>query len=139
MKKSFSSHWKASKQPRKQRKYLSNAPLHLMHRFLSTPLSKNLRKQYGKRNIPIKKGDEVLVMQGKFKKKRAKVSSVDRKNRRVTLENTQRTKKDGSKVNVYFRAHALQIQELNLEDKQRIRVLERKQTPEEKKHASHTS
>ncbi len=139
MKKLFSTHWKASKQPRKQRKFLSNAPIHQRHRFLSAPLSKSLRKQYGKRNIPLKKGDEVLVMRGKFKKKRAKISSVDRKKIRVTLENTQRTKKDGSKVNVYFKPHTLQIQELNLEDKKRIRVFERKQKAEEKKHAPHTS
>lgn len=121
MKQTFSTHWIASKQPRKQRKYIANAPLHVKHNFLSANLSKALRQKYGKRNIPIRKGDEVLVMRGAFKKKKAKVTEVDLKNTRVTLEGLQRTKKDGTKVNVYFNPSALQIQELNLEDKRRLK------------------
>jgi len=34
MKKIFSTHWKASKQPRKQRKYRAKAPLHIKRKFL---------------------------------------------------------------------------------------------------------
>ncbi|MBI5804216.1 50S ribosomal protein L24 [Candidatus Pacearchaeota archaeon] len=125
MKQEFSTHWKESKQPRKQRKYKTNAPLHIMHKFLSANLSKSLREKHGKRNIPLRKGDEVLVMRGAFKKKKAKVIGVDIKKSRVTLENIQRKKKDGTKLNVYFSPSSLQIQSLNLEDKKRIFSLER--------------
>jgi ribosomal protein uL24 len=76
--------------------------------------------------FPSGKGDEVLVMRGAFRKKKAKVVSVDLKNSRVALENIQRTKKDGSKVNVFFHPSVLQIQTLNLDDKKRIASLNRK-------------
>jgi large subunit ribosomal protein L24 len=125
MKQEFSSSWLSSIQPRKQHKYIANAPLHTKHKFLSANLSKELRKKYGKRNLPLRKGDDVLVMRGAFKKKKAKVSSVDLKNTRVALEGIQRTKKEGSKVNVYFHPRVLQIQTLNLDDKQRIAALNR--------------
>ena len=76
MKKKFSTSWISSTQPRKQRKYRANAPLHTKHKFLSANLSKSLRQKYGKRSLPLRKGDEVLVMRGSFKKKRAKVVSI---------------------------------------------------------------
>ncbi|MAG38425.1 50S ribosomal protein L24 [Candidatus Pacearchaeota archaeon] len=125
MKKKFSTAWKASKQPRKQRKYKANAPLHTRHKFLSANLSKALREKYGKRSLPLRKGDEVLVMRGSFKKKRAKVVSVSSKDLKVTLENIQRTKKDGTKISVNFSPSVLQIQDLILEDKERIKALNR--------------
>ena len=127
MKQKFSTHWLSSTQPRKQRKYLVNAPLHIRHKFLSANLSKDLRKKYAKRNLPLRKGDEVLIMRGAFKKKKAKLTSVDLKKTRVVLEGIQRTKKDGSKVNVFFHPSVLQIQVLNLDDKQRVAALNRKQ------------
>jgi len=126
MKKEFSQSWVSSKQPRKQRKYIANAPLHKKHKFLSANLSKSLREKYGKRSLPLRKGDEVLVMRGSFKKKKAKVSSVDLKHTRISLENIQRTRKDGTKVNVYFHPSVLQIQSLNLDDKKRLEILQRK-------------
>ncbi len=143
MKSKFSSHWQSSKLPRKQRKYLANAPLHTKHKFLSASLSKELRKQHGKRNIPLRKGDEVLVMRGSFKKKKAKVTAINLKKTKVSLENIQRTKKDGTKVNVWFVPSVLQIQTLSLDDKKRIAVLGkskgRKQKPEGEKNVPNKS
>ena len=129
MKKEFSNLWISSKQPRKQRKYLANAPLHIKHKFLSSQLSKSLREKYDKRSLPLRKGDEVLVMRGSFKKKKAKVSSLDLKRTRATLENIQRSKRDGSKINVYFHSSVLQIQNLNLDDKKRLETLNRSKKP----------
>lgn len=126
MKSKFSTSWLSSTQPRKQRKYRYNAPLHIRHKFLSAHLSKDLRKKYGKRSLPLRKGDDVLVMRGSFKKKRAKISAVDVKRSRVSLENIQRTKKDGTKVNVFFDPSVLEIKALNLDDKERTKSLERK-------------
>lgn len=137
MKKTFSTKWVGSKKPRKQRKYRAEAPLHTRHRFLSSQLSKPLRKKHGKRNVPIRKGDEVLVMRGAFKKKKAKVSSVDLKRTRVVLEGINRSKKDGTKVNVYFHPSALQIQELVSEDKTRFSTTEK--STKEKQNAPNKS
>lgn len=128
MNKEFSNAWQGSKQPRKQRKYVYNAPIHKRHKFLSANLSKELRKKYGKRNLPLKKGDEVLVMRGFFKKKKAKVTTVDMKSSLVTLEGLQRSKRDGSKTNVWFAPSNLQIITLELADKERISSLNRKGT-----------
>jgi len=125
MKSEFSTHWNSSKQPRKQRKYRANAPLHLKRKFLNAHLSKTLKAKYGKRSIPVRKGDEVVIMRGSFKKKMAKITSVDIKKSRVVLENINRSKKDGTKVSVFFHPSSLRLQTLTLDDKRRIASLEK--------------
>ncbi|MEM3091056.1 MAG: 50S ribosomal protein L24 [Candidatus Pacearchaeota archaeon] len=119
MKKKFSTSWKSSKQPRKQRKYLINAPLHIKKKFLSSNLSKELRKKYKKRNLPVRKGDTVKIMRGKFKGKTGKIILVDLKHKKIEVEGIQIKKQDGSKVNLKLEPSNLQIIELNTEDKKR--------------------
>lgn len=122
MKKEFSKHWKSSKKQRKQRKYMANAPLHIKKKFMGVNLSKSLRKDKGIRNIPVKKGDTVKLMRGKFKGKTGKIIKVHLKRSLVAIENIQAKKQDGSKVNTLIRPSNLQIIELNLEDgKRKIR------------------
>ena len=121
MKQQFSIKWKSSRQPRKQRKYRYNAPLHIRHKFMSALLSKQLRQSHGMRNIEVRKGDEVKVMRGKFKKKQGKIADVDIANTRVAIENIQRSKRDGSKVNVWFNPSNLMIISLNTDDKKRLK------------------
>jgi len=133
MKQKFSIKWKASKQPRKQRKYRYNAPLHVHRKMMSVNLSRELRKKYGKRNFPVHKGDNVRIMKGEFKKKVGKIESVDLSNNRVVIEGIYRTKKDGTKVAVYFDVSNLQIKDLNLEDGKRKKALERGASAEKKK------
>jgi len=137
MKKEFSSKWKSSKQTRKQRKYLAKAPLHLRKKIISSQLSTELKKKYNKRNISLRKGDMVLITIGSFKDKKGKISSVDLKKKKVIIEGIQRTKRDGSKVNVVFDASNLKITELNLEDKKRIKKLEDKKINKEPKEHAH--
>ena len=115
----FSRYWKSSKKPKKQRKYLENAPLHIKHKFLSANLAKPLRTKYKLRNIPVRKGDKVKVMVGKFKKQLGKVDRVDLKKTRIYIEGLQAIKRDGTKVNVAIHPSNIQIQELNLDDKER--------------------
>ena len=126
MKKQFSTQWKASSQPRKQKKYLANAPTHIRHKLISVNLSKDLRKKYGKRNFPVRKGDGIVIMRGEFAKKTGKVELVDLKKLRVMIAGIYRTKKDGTKVSVYFDSSNLQIKELNMDDKKRIEAINRK-------------
>lgn len=139
MKQEFSAYWKGSKQPRKQRKFRANAPLHVRHRFLSAQLSKSLKEKYNQRNVPLRKGDEVLVMRGKFAKKQAKVMSVDLKKNKIILENLNTQKKDGTKVSVYFDPSNLQIQTLNLDDKKRMKNKTEKTKTKEKENAPEKS
>jgi len=135
MKKKFSTAWKASKQPRKQRKYVANAPLHIKRKFVSINLSKELRKKHGKRNIHVRKGDIVKIKRGKYRKKQGKVLEVKSKTSKIIVEGIQVKKLDGSKVNVKLQPSNLQIIELNLEDKKRLKSIskEKKVKPEENK------
>jgi len=126
MKKKFSKSWIGSSQTRKQRKYRANAPLHTKRKMMSSTLSKELRKKYEKRSFPIRIGDEIKILVGKFKKKDGKVASVNMIKRKVAIEGIQTKKKDGTKVNVLFDASNLVIEKLNLEDKKRVKSLERK-------------
>jgi len=120
MKQKFSTKWRASKQVRKQRKYIINAPLHIKRKVLSANLSKELRKKYGIRSIEVRKNDEVKVMRGESTGKQGKVMVIKLKKNKVAIEGVQRTKKDGTKVNIWFHASKLQIINLNSDDKYRL-------------------
>ncbi len=123
MRKKFSTMWKSSKQPRNQRKYLANAPLHIIMKMMGVNLSKELRKKYQKRSCPLRKKDTVKIMRGKFKGKQGKIIKVILKTQKVEVEGIQIKKQDGSKVNIKLRPSNLQIIELNVEDKKRNRAL----------------
>lgn len=131
MKKKFSKEWKGSSKARKQRKYRFNAPLHLKQRFMSSNLSKELRKTHGRRSIELRKNDVVRVLSGKFRNKKGKIIEIDSMKERATIEGIQITKKDGSKVNLTFHPSKLQITELNTDDKKRLKKkIENKKTGE---------
>jgi large subunit ribosomal protein L24 len=123
MKSAFSTAWLSSKQPRKQRKFRANAPLHRRVAFLSAQLSKVLKEKHGQGSLPVRKGDEVLVMRGSFAKKTGKVIVVQPKRTRVAIEGLQRSKKDGTKVNVWFHPSVLQLTTIDLDDKKRLASL----------------
>jgi|SRR3989344_1973451 len=126
MKQEFSTKWIASKQPRRQRKYRHNAPLHVRSRFLNAHLSKGLREKYKTRSLRVRTGDEVEIMRGSFAGKKAKITSVDVKRTRVVLEGITRGKKDGSKVNVFFDPSNLTIFTVNSDDRKRFAMSEEK-------------
>ena len=90
MKSKFSITWRHSKQPRKQRKYLRNAPLHIRQKLIHANLSKELREETGKRSLPVRKGDEMKVLRGKFKGQTGKVIRVDLKKSLRNLQGRQR-------------------------------------------------
>ncbi len=120
MKKTFSKNWNKSVQPRKQRKYLANAPLHTRQSIMKSNLSKELRKKYGVRNVSVRKGDTVLVMRGMFKKRTGKVEKVDRKKYKIFIEGLKLEKKDGTKISYGIHYSNVQIIELDSSDKKRV-------------------
>src|SRR3989344_5558766 len=119
MKKRFSKSWKASKKPRKHRKYRANAPLSIKRKFLSAHLSKELIKKYSTRNVPLRKEDKVKIVRGQFRKKTGKVVKVLVKKSKVYIENIQNMKNDGTKTYYPIDPSNLIILELNLMDKKR--------------------
>ncbi len=120
MKSNFSTTWISSVQPRKQRKYRFEAPLHIRHSFLSANLSKELRAKHKMRSIPVRSGDEVVIQRGTFAKQKGKILDVNVKKSKVTIEGVTRKKADGTKINVYFNPSKLQIISLKLDDSRRL-------------------
>lgn len=121
-----------SKQPRKQRRALFNAPKHVMVKILSSHLSDELREKYKRRSFPIRKGDTVKIVRGDFKGFSGAVLRVDREKMRIYVEGVTREKVDGTKVLIPIHPSKVMITKLNLDDKKRVEALERKikvQTP----------
>ncbi len=128
----WSRKWISSKQPRKQRKYRYNAPLHVKHKFLCAHLSKELIKKYNRRSFPVRKGDEVEIMRGEFKKKKGKISRVGLKKTKIYIDGITRKKVDGSEVMVPVHPSNLRIINLELNDEKRLKALKR--SMKEEKH-----
>lgn len=129
--KKWSSSWKGSKKPKKQRKYRSNSPLHMKQKLMGCHLSPELRKKYGVRAAQLRKGDKVRVLRGSFKKKTGKVEEVVLKDLRVSIGGIEINKKDGSKVKPYFQPSNLMIIEIDISDKRREEKLKKKSKAKE--------
>lgn len=125
MKAKFSKSWKASKQPRKQRKYRERAPLHIKRRFMGAHLSKQLREKHGKRAVVLIKGDSIKILRGQYKGKTGKVERIDVRQSRVFVTGIEIVKKDGTKTLRPLQASNLIITELSIEDKKRQNILSR--------------
>ena len=122
----FKKSWRSSKKPNKQRKYRSNAPLHIKHKFMSSHLSTELKQKHEKRSIPLRKGDKVKVMRGNLKGKVGFVEKVASKIEKVFLTGIEVIKKDGTKKLVPLNPSNLLIIQLNTEDKKRKIKMEKK-------------
>lgn len=126
MKTKWNKTWKSSTQPRKQRKYIANAPLHIRRKMLGAHLSKELRTKYKKRSFPVRKGDKVKILRGQFKGTIGDVDKVDRKRYKVYVTGAEIKKADGTKKHVPIHPSKLMILTLKLEDKKRAKALERR-------------
>ncbi|MFH1331966.1 MAG: 50S ribosomal protein L24 [archaeon] len=124
--KKWSGSWKGSKKRRKQIKYVKNAPLHIKIKFMTAPLSKELRKKYNRRNIGVIEGDKVKIIRGQFKKTSGKVAKVNTKRQRIYIEGAELVKKDGSKTQYPIHPSNVMITEMKIEDKKRKKILDRK-------------
>ncbi len=125
MKKLWSNKWNSSTQIRKQRKYIFNAPLHIRHILMNTHLSKELRKEYNLRHLPIRVGDEVKINSGQFKGKVKKVVKVRLCKLRVYLEEIGIKRNDGSLSLYPIHPSNLEIVKLDKTDDKRVKKLEK--------------
>ena len=126
----------SSIQPRKQRKALYTAPLHVRRKQIASHLSEELLLKYNVRRTPLVSGDEVLVLRGDKKGAHGKVVDIDTKRRKVTVEGITHKKADGTDVALPLDASNLLITKLNLEDKRRRAKLgEEPSTKKPKKEA----
>jgi len=120
MKTYWSSKWKASKKPGKQRKYRHNAPLHIKGKFLNSHLSKELRQKQHTRAARVRKGDRVKILRGKFSGQSGRVDVVDVKRSKIFISKIELIKKDGTKKQVAIEPSNIMIVELYADDKRRF-------------------
>ncbi len=129
---------KRVKNPGKQRKRLFNAPAHLRHKLMAAPLSNELAASRGAKTLPVRKGDTVRIQRGDNKGFEGKVSRVDTKIYRIFIEGFTREKVDGTNIFLPIHPSKVQIRTLNLDDKWRKGILDRKkeiEKPEQKAKA----
>ncbi len=124
--------WKGSKQPRKQRKYLYNAPLHVRRKLIRAHLSRELRQLLQRRSVTLRVGDYVRIERGDFRGMEGYVIYVDTRNYRVYVDCAYITKKNGEKAYYPIHPSKLTVLKLNLSDPKRIETLTRgKNIPQE--------
>ena len=123
--KEFSKSWRGSKNPKKKRKYLANAPNNLRRKFFSVMLLDELSKKYGRRNFPLRKGDKVKIMRGQFSGQTGNVNNLDTRRIKVNIEGIQNVRKSGARSFYPIHPSNLMIIDMNLDDKFRKKALER--------------
>ena len=117
---SWSQSWKSSEKPGKQRKYRENAPLHVKGRLVSANLSGALREELGERTMPVRVGDRAKVMRGDDAGAEGIVSGVDREDEKLTINDLETERNDGTLREKPIHVSNVQLQALNLEDPSRV-------------------
>jgi large subunit ribosomal protein L24 len=117
--------------PGKQRKRLYQAPLNERYKRFSAPLSSKLKESHGTNSVPVRNGDTVMIMRGDRKGSEGKVTQINRKKYRIFIEGATREKVDGTSIPVPIHPSKVMITRLNLDDKWRKKILERKGVTEE--------
>ncbi len=112
--------------PGKQRKRLYQAPLNERYKRFSAPLSSKLKESHGTNSVPVRNGDTVMIMRGDRKGSEGKVTQINRKNYRILIEGATREKVDGTTTLIPIHPSKVMITRLNLDDKWRKKILERK-------------
>lgn len=107
-------------QPRKQRAYVRNAPLHVQGDFVSGHLSKDLRAKHKTRSLRLRTGDRVKIMRGSFRNKSGKIERINVREQKVYVTGVEVSKRDGSKAMYPIHPSNLLIQELDMTDKRRL-------------------
>jgi large subunit ribosomal protein L24 len=113
----------ASTQPRKQRRVSFNASSFDRHRQMTVALSRELRGRYKRRALPLRKGDTVRIISGSFAGREERVSKVDLRTLRVTLDNVTTKKVDQKLKPLPIRSSHLILTRLNLADPWRRKIL----------------
>ena len=112
--------------PTKQRKRLYQAPITERYKRFSAPLSSKLKESHSTNSVPVRKGDTVMIMRGDRKGSEGKVTQINRKKYRIFVEGATREKVDGTTILIPIHPSKVMITRLNLDDKWRKKILERK-------------
>lgn len=85
-----------SKKPVKQRSALRKIKNHQVSKIFTIPLDEPMQAQYGVKRMPLRIGDSVRIESGEFEGIEGSILSIDKKKRRVTIEEATLQKRDGS-------------------------------------------
>jgi len=102
------------------------APDHLRQKLFAAPLSPELKATHKVKSLPVRSGDTVRITRGDHKGFEGKVTRVDRNKYRIYVEGLTREKVDGTTIFVPIHPSKVMITKLNLDDKWRKKILERK-------------
>jgi large subunit ribosomal protein L24 len=103
---------------------LIHLPKHSRDKMVGAVLEDSLRKQYGRKNIRVVKGDSVRVMRGEYKGVEGKVEKVNTEQAIFHIEGIQREKIRGGQVKVPINSSNVMVISLNLDDDYRSRKLQ---------------
>ena len=110
-------------QPRRQRLARFTADHFERRRRMAVPLSRELRRRYSRRNLPIRKGDTARILSGSYKGREERVAKVDRRSYAVTLDNVTTKTADQKLKPLPIQLTHLVLTRLNLAAPWRRRVL----------------
>jgi ribosomal protein uL24 len=99
---------------------------HNRAKLMAAPLTKALRGRFKVRSIAVKAGDSVKVVAGGYKNRSGKVSRVDTRRSLVFIEGITEKGEKGKMKMAGISVENLQITKLDLHDKHRRTVLERR-------------
>ena len=108
-----------SKKPNKQRYYQYNIPKHENHKLLSASVSKKLKQEKGLKSLPIREGDEVLIVRGSHKGKSGKVNKTDPVKSRIYVDGLGSKKTDAQEIAIPIHPSNVVIQKIYGKDKYR--------------------
>jgi len=120
-----------TKKPGKQRKLEKNADLHQRQKKMSATLKPELKEEFGKRRVQVRKGDKVKILRGDKKGKTGKVERVNLNDYTVEIKDIERETQDQERVNIKFHPSNLMITKIDTEDKKREKKLKKDEIKED--------
>jgi len=131
-----------STKPNVQRRVLGEAHLSQRRNMLAAHLSRELRKQYKRRSMSLRKGDEVKIIRGEHFGESGEIVGVDLKKRVIFVGGVKLKRTVGTEKQVPIEPSNVVITSLKLDDHARQSILLRKVkevvVPKEKKEAVKT-
>jgi ribosomal protein uL24 len=121
--------------PRRQRRAMYTASTAERRRRMTVPLSRELRRRFRRRSVPVRKGDTVRVLAGSYVGREDRVAKVSRRDYSVTMENVTLKTAEEKLTPLALRLSHLVITRLNLADPWRrrsLRLREEEVTAEER-------
>jgi len=103
---------------------------------ISSHLSKDLQKKYGKKSVRVVEGDTIKIVRGEFKGVDGKIAKISVLKNSLAIEGVKKEKTKGDKFDVYVHSSNVIVTGLNSDDKWRISKIEGKKPSKKKENLS---